>query len=143
MGDWSPEKDCCLRLTFQKTSAEAIFFTLKMASAQVVETSVTNNSPSQDSNHPNDLFQSIKTLVIQSDCLRSVSFFFFFGGGGSSIKPHNKCLPFVSLVLSLVFFVYRIVIRYLFISFKAFSWHDIFLENQAQLIITWQFPAGM
>ena len=29
-----------------------------MASAQVVETSVTNNSPSQDSNHPDDLFQS-------------------------------------------------------------------------------------
>ena len=25
---------------------------------QVVETSVTNNSPSQDSNHPDDLFQS-------------------------------------------------------------------------------------
>ena len=32
--------------------------TLKMASAQVVETSVTNDSPSQDSNHPDDLFQS-------------------------------------------------------------------------------------
>ena len=31
--------------------------TLKMASAQVVETSVNNNSPSQDSNHPDDLFQ--------------------------------------------------------------------------------------
>ena len=32
--------------------------TLKMASAQVVETSVANNSPSQDSNQPYDLFQS-------------------------------------------------------------------------------------
>ena len=29
-----------------------------MASAQVVEMSVANNSPSQDSNHPDDLFQS-------------------------------------------------------------------------------------
>ena len=29
-----------------------------MASAQVVETSLTNNSPSQDSYHPDDLFQS-------------------------------------------------------------------------------------
>ena len=29
-----------------------------MASAQVVETSVANKSPSQDSNHPDDLFQS-------------------------------------------------------------------------------------
>ena len=33
-----------------------------MASAQVVETSVTNNSPSQDSNHPDDPFQSRYTL---------------------------------------------------------------------------------
>ena len=47
------------------TCAEAIFrvkwsrnLTLKMASEQVVEMSVTNNSPSQDSNHPDDLFQS-------------------------------------------------------------------------------------
>ena len=31
-----------------------------MASAQVVETSVTKNSPSQDSYHPDDLFQSRK-----------------------------------------------------------------------------------
>ena len=29
-----------------------------MTSAQLVETSVANNSPSQDSNHPDDLFQS-------------------------------------------------------------------------------------
>ena len=39
------------------TCAEAIIFYLKMASAQVVETSVTSNSPSQDSHHPDDLFQ--------------------------------------------------------------------------------------
>ena len=32
--------------------------TLKMASAQVVENSVNKDSPSQDSNHLNDLFQS-------------------------------------------------------------------------------------
>ena len=31
--------------------------TLKIASAQVVETSLANNSPSQDSNHPDDRFQ--------------------------------------------------------------------------------------
>ena len=30
----------------------------KMASAQLVETSVGKSSPSQDSNHPDDLFQS-------------------------------------------------------------------------------------
>ena len=29
-----------------------------MASAKVIETSVTNNSPSQGTNHPDDLFQS-------------------------------------------------------------------------------------
>ena len=37
---------------------DEVMLTLKMASAQDVETSVTNNSPSQDSNHPEDLFQS-------------------------------------------------------------------------------------
>ena len=31
---------------------------MKMASAQVVKTSIANNSPSQDSNHPDDLFES-------------------------------------------------------------------------------------
>ena len=36
--------------------------TLKMASVQVLEASVTNNSPSQDSNHPDDLFQSRKIV---------------------------------------------------------------------------------
>ena len=35
-----------------------------MASAQVVETSVTNNSPSQDCNHPYDLFQSRYIIFI-------------------------------------------------------------------------------
>ena len=40
------------------TSASNYHLTLKMASALVVEMSVTNNSPSQDSNHPDDLFQS-------------------------------------------------------------------------------------
>ena len=37
---------------------EKSHLTLKMASAQVVKMSVTNNSPSQDSNHPDDFFQS-------------------------------------------------------------------------------------
>ena len=53
------------------TCAEAIFrvkfldhLTLKMASAQVVETSVTNNNPSQDSNDPDDLFQSRNRMTI-------------------------------------------------------------------------------
>ena len=36
---------------------------LKMASAQAVETSVTNNSPSQDPNHTHHLFQSRKDNV--------------------------------------------------------------------------------
>ena len=34
-----------------------------MASPQIVETSVTNNSPSQDSYHPDDLFQSSYVLM--------------------------------------------------------------------------------
>ena len=35
-----------------------VHLTLKMASAQVVKMSVTNNSPSQDSSHPDNHFQS-------------------------------------------------------------------------------------
>ena len=45
-------------LQSQESESESRLLTLKKASAQVVETSVTNNSPSQDSNHPDDLFQS-------------------------------------------------------------------------------------
>ena len=44
------------------------FFTLKIASAQVVETSVTNNIPSQDSNHPDDLFQSRHFFLVFFGC---------------------------------------------------------------------------
>ena len=52
LGEWSLEKDW----HFNKKI-------LMMASAQVAETSVTKNSPSRDSNHPNDLFQSRKDNV--------------------------------------------------------------------------------
>ena len=48
----------------RKPSSESSDLTLKMASAQVVETSVDNNSPSQDSNHPDDLFQSRYVLLM-------------------------------------------------------------------------------
>ena len=47
----------CAEATFRVKCRNQVL-TQKMASAQVVETSVTNNSPSQDSNHPDDLFQS-------------------------------------------------------------------------------------
>lgn len=60
-GDWSPEMDYYLWLTFQqpmRNLQSQWLLILKMASAQVVETSVTNNSLSQDSNYPNDLFHS-------------------------------------------------------------------------------------
>ena len=53
LGDWSPD------------------LTLKMASAQVVETSVANNSPSQDSNHPDDLFQSRKDGLLKRTTSKS------------------------------------------------------------------------
>ena len=46
--------------------SEAIFkvLTLKMASAQVVEMPFTNNSPFQDSNRPDDLFQSRNSVTL-------------------------------------------------------------------------------
>ena len=47
--------------------------TLKMASAQVVKISVTNNSPSQDSNHPDDLFQSTCILLLKKvNCVKNL-----------------------------------------------------------------------
>ena len=61
LGDWSPENDCCWQLTFQQTvqkpSSESSDSDdgFRMG---YVEMSVTNNSPCQDSNHPDDLFQS-------------------------------------------------------------------------------------
>ena len=44
------------------TCAEAIF-RVKMAFQQVVETSVANNSPSKDSNHPDDVFNQCMLLL--------------------------------------------------------------------------------
>ena len=60
LDDWSPEKDCCWPLTFRQPvrKPKINHLTLNMASAQVVETSVANNSPSQDSSHREDHFQS-------------------------------------------------------------------------------------
>ena len=59
------------------TCAEAIFrvkkmasaqdLTLKMASAQVVETSVTNNSPSQDSDDTQMIFFNQGMLLLSSN----------------------------------------------------------------------------
>ena len=43
-------------LNFQLTKIDLLI--LKIASAQVVETSVTNNSPSQDSSYPYHHFQT-------------------------------------------------------------------------------------
>ena len=47
-----------------KPSSEFDILTMKMASTQVDETSVAHNSPSQDSNHPDDLFQSRYTVLL-------------------------------------------------------------------------------
>lgn len=60
LGDWSPEKDFFLRLTFRqpvfdnlcRSHLESQGLTLKMTSAQVGETLVASNNPSQESNHP-------------------------------------------------------------------------------------------
>ena len=44
------------RQPVQKSSSE-LYLTLKMTYAQVVQTSVVKNGPSQDSSHPDDHFQ--------------------------------------------------------------------------------------
>ena len=49
---------------------------LKMASAQVVEISVANNSTSQDSRHPDDHFQSRNILACSFDFQLSLKNYF-------------------------------------------------------------------
>ena len=72
-----------------------------MASAQVVEVFVTNKNPSQDSNHPDDLFQSrnnSKTkynnpLLGHHHCRKKKLLY----GGIHSIKlPHSSKNPFLA-----------------------------------------------
>ena len=45
-------------MTDVSTTCVEDVFTVKMAFTQVVKLSIANNSPSQDSNQPDDLFQS-------------------------------------------------------------------------------------
>ena len=73
---------------------QLIFKTLKMASAQVFETSVTNRSPTQDSSHPDDLFQSrqigfvdCSTLDQWNDQVGIMYFYINF-----ILQPRNKTL---------------------------------------------------
>ena len=74
------------------TCAEAQV-TLEMASAQVVETSVTNNSPSQDSYHPDDLFQSRYVTPPQTIFLKIIminkTLFYAQNAGNSISEPLN------------------------------------------------------
>ena len=52
---------------------KVITLTLKMASARVAQTSVANNSPSQDSSHPDDHFQSRHGFHVISPIARNSS----------------------------------------------------------------------
>ena len=56
-----------------------IHLTLKIASTQVVELSVANNSPSQDSNHPDDLFQSTEIRYSSQNHTQSKNLLFRHG----------------------------------------------------------------
>ena len=83
------------------TCEEAIFrvkfyhLTLRMASVQVVETSVTNNSPSQDSNHPDDLFQSIKVKSTLFHLCNSVNCILSMEEWSARFADHLCWPPFV------------------------------------------------
>ena len=60
-----------------------------MASAQLVETSVTNNSPSQDSNHPDDHIQSRCNCILCIPFVKSL-----FSVDIMWRMPHTFGLPF-------------------------------------------------
>ena len=78
-----------------------------MASVQVVETSATNNSPSQASNHPDDLFQSRYVTPGSNHFLRGifVNMFFLYKSISLEISPPPPKeiihLSFIELVLCL------------------------------------------
>ena len=76
------EQDQFLVTDVSTTRAEAIFRDLKMASARVVETAVTNNSPSQDFDHPVSILMQTHLLVIP------------LAGKTSGIKPFI-CIFFI------------------------------------------------
>ena len=80
-------------------------WTLKMASAQVVETSVTNNSPSQNSNHPDDLFQSRYV----TPGFKPFSYFLI---EAERVK-YKKCVNFGVFTLQIVFQVSNAYIKLL------------------------------
>ena len=63
-----------------------------MASAEVVGTSVTNNSPSQDSKHPDDLFQSRYYFFIAQNSIC---------GSGQS-KPPSSHHPWMRCAASVI-----------------------------------------
>ena len=65
-----------------------------MASAQVVETSVANNSSSQDSNHPDDLSQSRYIDFVDERDFKEVSVV------GKRKSKKNRALGFVLTVVS-------------------------------------------
>ena len=75
-----------------------------MAFAQVVETSVNNNSPSQDSNHLDDLFQSRslvnKTALLELEIAtyRYLSLQ-YYGFHGNPFRHHNNRQRIVSFKL--------------------------------------------
>ena len=83
VGGWRSGQGTNIRyIPLLKKGTWVIGETLKMASVQVVETSATNNSPSQGSNRPGDLFQSryvtpgFKPFLIR--CIVSIFYFFCF-----------------------------------------------------------------
>ena len=79
--DWNPEKDCGLWLMFQQPARK---LSSESSDTEVVKTSVTNNSPSQDSNQgmlllsSNHFLNNIKgwQLHISWDCILLVGILF-------------------------------------------------------------------
>ena len=120
------------------TCAEAILRvkTLKMTSAQVVETSVANNSPSQDSNHPDDLFQSRLLNTLTKYVNRQV--FKIFN------ENHIILLSLISWPSSLLFVCFcliscngcRLLIRLHFMSIRGLGANRMRTKNHLFVTLT-------
>jgi len=81
-----------------------------MASAQAVETSVTNNSPSQDSHHPDDPFQS-RWVYYVSKLMENAAYYFHRETITTASKESFEKIWFLTHNVIKVYFLFHFIIR--------------------------------
>ena len=81
-----------------------------MASAQVVQTSVTSNSPFQDSYHPDDLFQSRWAYYV-GKLMENAAYYFHRETITTANKESFEKIWFLTHNVVKVYFLFNFIIR--------------------------------